>query len=81
VTRRLARILRALAVDADLLRRRRELRLLVFGQATSLLGSMITLVAIPVTPARLLTGSCAVRAQMWQASDNARTPGEGTYAT
>ena len=66
----MTRFLRALAVDVDLLRRRRELRLLVLGQATSLLGSMITLVAIPVqvyeltTRVTVLTGSCAVRAQI-----------------
>jgi len=45
---RLRRALRAVAVDADLLRRRRELRLLMIGQGVSLLGSSITLVAIPV---------------------------------
>ena len=45
---RLRRALRAVAVDADLLRRRRELRLLMIGQGVSLLGSAITLVAIPV---------------------------------
>jgi MFS family permease len=60
VTGRLARILRALAVDADLLRRRRELRLLVFGQSTSLLGSMITLVAIPVQVYDLTGSTVAV---------------------
>jgi MFS family permease len=53
---RLARAARALAIDVDLLLRRRELRLLVFGQATSLLGSMITLVAVPVQVYEL-TGS------------------------
>ena len=60
MTGRLARILRALAVDADLLRRRRELRLLVFGQSTSLLGSMITLVAIPVQVYDLTGSTVAV---------------------
>jgi MFS family permease len=60
VTGRLARVLRALAVDADLLRRRRELRLLVFGQATSLLGSMVTLVAIPVQVYDLTGSTVAV---------------------
>jgi MFS family permease len=44
----LRRALRAIAVDADLLRRRRELRLLMIGQGVSLLGSAVTLVAIPV---------------------------------
>ena len=43
---RLRRALRAIAVDADLLRRRRELRLLMIGQGGSLLGSAVTLVAI-----------------------------------
>jgi MFS family permease len=57
---RLGRILRALAVDADLLRRRRELRLLIFGQSTSLLGSMITLVAIPVQVYDLTGSTVAV---------------------
>jgi MFS family permease len=60
VRQRLARILRALAVDADLLRRRRELRLLVLGQATSLLGSMITLVAVPVQVYELTGSTVAV---------------------
>jgi MFS family permease len=45
---RLRRALRAIAVDADLLRRRRELRLLMIGQGVSLLGSAVTLVAIPL---------------------------------
>jgi MFS family permease len=44
----LARAARAVAVDAGLLRRRRELRLLIVGQSISDLGSMITFVAIPV---------------------------------
>jgi MFS family permease len=57
---RLGRILRALAVDADLLRRRRELRLLIFGQSTSLLGSMITFVAIPVQVYDLTGSTVAV---------------------
>ena len=60
MTRRLARVLRALAVDADLLRRRRELRLLIFGQATSLLGSMITMVAVPVQLYELTGSTVAV---------------------
>jgi hypothetical protein len=42
------RALRAVAVDAHLLRRRRELRLLMIGQGVSLLGSAVTLMAIPV---------------------------------
>jgi MFS family permease len=45
---RLARAARVIAVDAGLLRRRRELRLLIAGQSISDLGSMITFVAIPV---------------------------------
>jgi len=45
---RIARAARAIAVDAGLLRRRRELRLLIVGQSISDLGSMITFVAIPV---------------------------------
>jgi MFS family permease len=48
LTDRLARAARAIAVDAGLLRRRRELRLLIVGQSISDLGSMITFVAIPV---------------------------------
>ena len=53
---RVARAARAIAVDAGLLRRRRELRLLVVGQSISDLGSMITFVAIPVQTYQL-TGS------------------------
>ena len=48
-----------MAVDAGLLRRRREYRLLVAGQAVSDLGSMITLVAIPVQTYQI-TGSSVV---------------------
>jgi MFS family permease len=44
---RLRRLLRAIAVDASLLRRRREFRLLIAGQVTSDLGSMVTFVALP----------------------------------
>jgi MFS family permease len=44
---RLRRLLRTIAVDAGLLRRRREFRLLVAGQVTSELGSMVTFVALP----------------------------------
>lgn len=57
---RLRRALRALAVDADLLRRRRELRLLMTGQGVSLLGSQVTLVAIPVQMFQLTGDSLAV---------------------
>jgi MFS family permease len=53
---RLARAARAIAVDAGLLRRRRELRLLIVGQSISDLGSMITFVAIPVQTFQI-TGS------------------------
>jgi MFS family permease len=53
---RLARAARAIAVDAGILRRRRELRLLIVGQSISDLGSMITFVAIPVQTYQL-TGS------------------------
>src|SRR5205814_10245984 len=43
----LRRVLRAVAVDAGLLRRRREFRWLIAGQVTSELGSMVTFVALP----------------------------------
>jgi MFS family permease len=58
--RRLRRVLAAVAVDAGLLRRRREYRLLVAGQAVSDLGSMITLVAIPVQTFQITGSSVAV---------------------
>src|SRR3954463_9404970 len=57
---RVRRALRAVAVDADLLRRRPELRLLMIGQGVSLLGSQITLVAIPVQMYALTHSSLAV---------------------
>jgi MFS family permease len=57
---RVQRAFRALAVDADLLRRRRELRLLMTGQGISLLGSQVTLVAIPVQMFQLTHDSFAV---------------------
>jgi MFS family permease len=57
---RARRALRAVAVDADLLRRRPELRLLMIGQGVSLLGSQITLVAIPVQMYALTHSSLAV---------------------
>jgi MFS family permease len=60
VSGRLARAARAIAVDAGLLRRRREYRLLIAGQAISDLGSMITLVAIPVQTFRITGSSVAV---------------------
>jgi MFS family permease len=57
---RFGRVLAAVAVDAGLLRRRREFRLLVAGQAISDLGSMITLVAIPVQTFQMTGSSVAV---------------------
>jgi MFS family permease len=57
---RLKRAIKAIAVDADLLRRRRELRLLMIGQGVSLLGSQVTLVAIPVQMYSLTHDSLAV---------------------
>src|SRR5215213_8230164 len=57
---RVRRALRAVAVDADLLRRRRELRLLMIGRAVSLLGSAVTLVAIPVQMYDLTGSTVAV---------------------
>ena len=39
--------LRAFTIDFGPLRRRRDFRLLFFGQATTFFGSMITYVAIP----------------------------------
>jgi MFS family permease len=60
MTRRLARLVAALAVDVSLLRRRRDYRLLVAGQAVSDLGSMITLVAIPVQTFQITGSSVAV---------------------
>jgi MFS family permease len=57
---RLARAARAIAVDAGLLRRRRELRLLIVGQSISDLGSMITFVAIPVQTFQLTHSSLHV---------------------
>ena len=53
---RLRRLRRALLVDAGLLRRRRDFRLLVAGQVASELGSMVTYVALPYQ-AYVLTGS------------------------
>ena len=57
---RLARAARAIAVDAGILRRRRELRLLIVGQSISDLGSMITFVAIPVQTFQLTDSSLHV---------------------
>ena len=75
----LRRALRAVAVDAALLRRRRELRLLMIGQGVSLLGTAVTLVAIPVQmydltlfawsgqPARNVDRPSGAPAARWQA--------------
>src|SRR3954454_22829465 len=57
---RLSRAIRAVAVDAELLKRRRELRLLMTGQGVSLLGSQVTLVAIPIQMFQLTHNSVAV---------------------
>jgi MFS family permease len=57
---RIARAVRAIAVDAGILRRRRELRLLIVGQSISDLGSMITFVAIPVQTFELTDSSLHV---------------------
>src|SRR4051794_22786231 len=60
MTGRPGRLLAAVAVDVGLLRRRREYRLLVFGQSVSDLGSMITLVAVPVQTFQITGSSVAV---------------------
>src|ERR687885_669758 len=57
---RLRRAVRAVAVDAGLLRRRREFRLLIAGQVTSELGSMVTFVALPYQCFRLTHSTVAV---------------------
>jgi MFS family permease len=54
------RTLRALAVDAGLLRRRRDFRLLIGGQVVSLAGSELTFVAIPFQVFALTGSSLAV---------------------
>ena len=56
----LRRALRAVTVDAALLRRRRDLRLLMIGQGVSLLGTAVTLVAIPVQMYDLTGSTVAV---------------------
>jgi hypothetical protein len=60
---RIARAARAIAVDAGILRRRRELRLLIVGQSISDLGSMITFVARGQPPAArsAAVGACTPR--------------------
>src|SRR6476620_3941818 len=57
---RLRRLLRAVAFDAGLLRRRREFRLLVTGQVTSDFGSEITFVALPYQCFQLTHSTVAV---------------------
>src|SRR4051794_27039786 len=57
---RLRRLLRAVAVDVGLLRRRREFRLLIAGQVTSDLGSMVTFVALPYQCFELTHSTVAV---------------------
>jgi MFS family permease len=51
---------RAVAIDAGLLRRRRDFRLLVLGQAVSEAGSMLTFVAVPFQAYQLTGSSLAV---------------------
>jgi MFS family permease len=53
-------LLAAVAVDAGLLRRRRELRLLILGQTVSEFGSQLTMVALPVQAYRLTGSTVAV---------------------
>ena len=57
---RLRRVLRAVAVDAGLLRRRRDYRLLVAGQFVSLAGSQLTFVALPFQMYDLTRSTLAV---------------------
>ena len=57
---RLRRALRAVSVDVGLLRRRREFRLLIAGQVTSELGSMVTFVALPYETFRLTHSTLTV---------------------
>jgi MFS family permease len=54
------RALRVVAMDAGLLRRRRDFRLLVLGQAVSEAGSMLTFVAVPFQVYELTGSSLAV---------------------
>jgi len=54
------RALRAVAIDAGLLRRRRDFRLLVLGQSVSEAGSMLTFVAVPFQVYELTGSSLAV---------------------
>src|SRR5919202_3469411 len=57
---RLRRAVRAVAVEAGLLRRRREYRLLIAGQVTSELGSMVTFVALQYQCFQLTGSTVAV---------------------
>jgi MFS family permease len=57
---RLRRVLKAVAVDVGLLRRRRDYRLLVGGQFVSLAGSELTFVAVPFQTFALTHSSLAV---------------------
>jgi MFS family permease len=57
---RLRRALRAVALDAGLLRRRRDYRLLVGGQFVSLAGSELTFVAVPFQAFQITHSSLAV---------------------
>ena len=57
---RLRRVVRAVAVDAGLLRRRRDYRLLVAGQFVSLAGSQLTFVAVPFQTFQITRSSLAV---------------------
>ena len=54
------RVVRAVAIDAGLLRRRRDFRLLVLGQSVSEAGSMLTFVAVPFQVYELTGSSLAV---------------------
>src|SRR5215217_8466291 len=57
---RVRRALGAVALDTGVLRRRRDFRLLLAGQAVSLAGSMITFVAVPFQVYELTGSSAAV---------------------
>jgi MFS family permease len=57
---RLWRALRAIALDASLLRRRREFRLLTLGQFVSVAGAQMTFVALPVQCYSLTHSTLAV---------------------
>lgn len=56
----LRRALRAVALDAGLLRRRRDYRLLIGGQSVSLAGSELTFVAVPFQTFQITHSSLAV---------------------